>query len=406
MSWRDELRRVVVGGRLLVGAEFRGVPFFVDAAERSGGRRTVSHEFPLRDKPFIEDLGRKARTFRVDGYVIGDDYLAQRDDLLAALEDGGAGILILPSYGILRAVCSSLSVRETKADGGMATFSLEFAEAPDQAIEPSASDDSAGRVALRADAAAVASSAEFASSYNTTGIPAFAIASSEAALMRAADALGVSLAPIARTSQKLAEINGAVVLLKAQAASLVRSPADLIEQFAVAINVLAEAARETPDAMLTALLDAFDVDLTTPTSSVTATRRREDANQAALVGSLRRTLVIEAARMAPLVEFESMDDALAARSRIGAALDAQAEVAGDTAYPELVSLRSEVLRAVPGSREFARVVGISRVEPIPAAVLAYQLYGSTSRDAEIVARNPAIKHPGVAYGSLKVLSDV
>lgn len=405
MSWRDELRRVVIGGRRLVGAEFRGVPFFVDTAERSGGRRTISHEFPLRDKPFIEDLGRKARTFRVDGYVIGDDYLAQRDDLLAALEAGGAGILVLPSYGILRAVCSSLSVRETKADGGMAVFSLEFAEAPDQAIEPSASDDSAGRVALRADAAVAASSAELTSSYSTTGLPAFAIASSEAALTRAADALSVSLAPIARTAQELAEINGAVVLLKAQAASLVRSPADLIERFVVAINVLAETARETPGAMLAALLDAFDVDLTTPTSSVTATRRREAANQAALIGSLRRTLVIEAARIAPLVEFNSLDEALAARARIGAALDAQAEVAGDAAYPELVSLRSEVLRAVPGGREFARVVDISRFEPIPAAVLAYQLYGSTSRDAEIVGRNPDIKHPGVAYGSMKVLSD-
>jgi prophage DNA circulation protein len=142
VTWREELRRVSFGGKLLIGASFRGLPFFVDSSERAGGRRLVVHEFPLRDAPFVEDLGRKARTFRVEGYVIGDDYLAQRDSLLTALEDvSGPGELIHPHHGALRASCVGVAVRETRAEGGLATFAIEFAEAPAQGIAPVAAVD-------------------------------------------------------------------------------------------------------------------------------------------------------------------------------------------------------------------------------------------------------------------------
>jgi len=63
-DWRETVRDE---------ARFRDVPFFVDVAEREGGRRTVPHVFPLRDKPFIEDMGRALRMFPVEGYVVGDD---------------------------------------------------------------------------------------------------------------------------------------------------------------------------------------------------------------------------------------------------------------------------------------------------------------------------------------------
>src|SRR5262245_27796266 len=119
MTWREDLRRIAIDGRELVGASFRGAPFLVESSERSGGRRVVVHEFPLRDEPFVEDLGKRGSVFRVDGYVIGDDYLTQRDALLAALEDeSGPGELVHPYHGVRRAVCVNLGVRETRSDGG------------------------------------------------------------------------------------------------------------------------------------------------------------------------------------------------------------------------------------------------------------------------------------------------
>ena len=75
-------------------ASFRGARFEVDEVEASGGRRVVLHEYPLRDTPYSEDLGRRAREFSVRGYIIQGrtyDYASARADVLKALEAYGPG---------------------------------------------------------------------------------------------------------------------------------------------------------------------------------------------------------------------------------------------------------------------------------------------------------------------------
>ena len=50
-------------------ASFRGVPFFVESSDISAGRRTVTHQYPQRDEPFTEDLGRAAREYELSAFV-------------------------------------------------------------------------------------------------------------------------------------------------------------------------------------------------------------------------------------------------------------------------------------------------------------------------------------------------
>ena len=49
--------------RLLRKASFNNVSFEVSAGSVSVGRRIVTHEFPQRDTPYSEDLGRAYRQF-------------------------------------------------------------------------------------------------------------------------------------------------------------------------------------------------------------------------------------------------------------------------------------------------------------------------------------------------------
>lgn len=405
MSWREDLRRVDFAGRELIGASFRGVPFFVENAQRSGGRRVVVHEFPLRDVPFVEDLGRRSRTFPIEGYVIGDDYLVQKNALLSALEDtAGPGELRHPNYGVLRAVCSSLSVRESRAEGGMATFSIEFVETPAQAPVPTVEDDSAGVVAAGADTAVTAAKAELLEIYDTDGLPAFSLDTAEAALTGASDAVADKLGPLATETEELATFTGRINLIKSRAASLVRKPADMFDDFQEAITGLVDTVASVPGAVVDALIESYGVDLGAPAPDGTSTRRREQANQLALQGALRRTMAIEAARILPTVPYVSIEEATAARDHVAAMLEEQAGAAGDTAYPGLVDLRSRVLRAVPGSKGLASVVTVTRPIATPSLLLAYQLYGSVDLEADIIARNK-VRHPGFLSGPIKVLSD-
>lgn len=405
MSFRDSLRRVRLSdGRELIGASFRGISFLVESVERSGGRRAVVHEFPLRDDPFVEDMGRKARSFRVEGYVLGDSYLADRDNLLDAIERNGVGQLQLPYYDLKRAFCTSYSVRETKTEGGMAIFSLEFAEAPNQVPVPTAAVDAPAQVAVKADEAVTATKAELEKKYNIIGLPSFALGSAEKALASATKALGAALAPIIRGKQELADLTGRLALITAQTSSLVRTPVKVLTAFGAAIAGLGDTIEAAPRDVMNALVESYGFIAGGEVLPATATRKREIANQTALVSALRRMLAIEAARFLALAEFVSIQDAIDVRDQVTDALDQQAGLADDVAYPAIVALRSEVMRAVPGGRVLASIVTHAQNAPIPSIVLAHRLYGSTSKAADIVSRND-VAHPGFCFGTLKVLSD-
>lgn len=118
----------------LAPASFNGAPFKVAVDSRAGGRRLVLHEFPKRDTPYTEDMGRRARHVTVHAYVIqsahnGFDYEPERDALIAALEVEGPGILIHPTLGIDTVEVDTYSVSESQERGGIAEFEITFIEA-------------------------------------------------------------------------------------------------------------------------------------------------------------------------------------------------------------------------------------------------------------------------------------
>lgn len=118
MSWRDRLKR----------AQWRGVEFLTESHDAKAGQRLVVHELPGRDIPVVEDLGAKARTWRVTAYFIGADYDQARNRLLAALEKPGADWLEHPWLGRVWVRAQDWSTSETNATGGLGTVSVEFVE--------------------------------------------------------------------------------------------------------------------------------------------------------------------------------------------------------------------------------------------------------------------------------------
>jgi prophage DNA circulation protein len=130
-------------------ASFRGVPFYVRTDAKAGGRRIVQHEFPMQDTPFAEDMGRRARRFRVGAYVLYSpalmpDYQAARDALITALETSGSAQLIHPTLGVDTVVVDTYSVSEHLEEaGGYSEFEIEFFEAGSTAYATPAPDTNA-----------------------------------------------------------------------------------------------------------------------------------------------------------------------------------------------------------------------------------------------------------------------
>lgn len=124
--WRDNL----------VPASFRGVVFHVEQSSRASGRRVVLHQYPKRNLPFAEDMGRDAVKWTFSAYLILRDkgpgvanLVAQTQLLLLALEADDAGLLIHPSIGTMMVVCQTYSYQDQRQRGGFVQFDMTFVEA-------------------------------------------------------------------------------------------------------------------------------------------------------------------------------------------------------------------------------------------------------------------------------------
>lgn len=136
-----------------ITASYKNAQFFAEATSRDNGRRIITHEFPKKELPYSEDMGRKAKTFTIRAYCItypytmdGDegglynvDYRVPRDQLLDALESIGPGTLLLSTLPRENVVVTRYRLTEEDRFGGYCTFDIEFAEfgLPPQFLTPS-----------------------------------------------------------------------------------------------------------------------------------------------------------------------------------------------------------------------------------------------------------------------------
>ena len=115
-TWRDDL----------LPASFRGIKFLIEQAAVPVGRKGKLHEYPQRDEPFFESLGKQSQVHKVSAYVIGDDCFARRDKLLEALEKEGPGELVHPWLGRMLVDVGECDLTHSRTEGGMARLELTF----------------------------------------------------------------------------------------------------------------------------------------------------------------------------------------------------------------------------------------------------------------------------------------
>ena len=116
----------------LTPAWFGNAEFHVEVGGKASGRRIALHEFPKRNLPYAEDMGRRAVRWTVQGYIIVSpretDYIPARNDLIAELEADGPAYLKLPTHAPMLCMCDQYRVDETRERGGIAVFDMVFVE--------------------------------------------------------------------------------------------------------------------------------------------------------------------------------------------------------------------------------------------------------------------------------------
>lgn len=399
MSWRDKQGP----------ASFRGVPFFVDTGEHSGGRNTVAHEHPYNEKAaFTEDMGRRGQTFNVEGYVLGADYEAARDSLTRALDAPGPGELVHPYFGTRRVAVVTFRIRQTRADGGMATLSIEFRETITAPILPTATAAPASVVALKVTAAKATARAQFLATRSLVFRPEGAdlplndfraSAALFAGMLRVLDANPIS--STVRAAFRLA-ISGELSTASLVGEYLAESVGVLFDEFADALL----SATGLPLDPVALILGLADLDLGPRPSATTPQRVVEQQDYDALKNLITRLAITTASSAILTRRFENFERAVEVRSLLTDAIDRHAESVADDAFPAFTDLRSGLVAAVPGEdSDLPRLQPFTPSTVEPSVVVAHRLYGHMRLELDLVERN-RIRHPGfVPPVELEVLTD-
>lgn len=127
-------------------ASYEGIHFDVDSATLSFGRRTVTHEFPQRDAPYVEDFGKATRQFSIQGFIVGDDFIDRSKRLIDKIESqvgtdrrANHGKLVHPWLGSLEVTpIDNPSITYDRAKR-FCTFTLTFLEAGNESTKKTTS---------------------------------------------------------------------------------------------------------------------------------------------------------------------------------------------------------------------------------------------------------------------------
>lgn len=133
-SWREAYGRTADTPRFSSYQAPGGNPvdFVFDSIGIGGGQNVDTAEYPYGFWSNTR-LGEKPHTVKLKGHLIGEDYIKERSELIAALQaatdDDNPGTLDLPLWGRFKVVVQNWNVDEAKTDTGSCEISIDFVRA-------------------------------------------------------------------------------------------------------------------------------------------------------------------------------------------------------------------------------------------------------------------------------------
>lgn len=393
MSWRERKQP----------ASFRGVPFFVDSGDYGGGRRLQRNQYPKRDEPFNDDLGRKQREFPVEAFVVGTDYDIARDKLIDALEKQGPGLLVHPFYGPRNVEVDDFRVKDAIREGGVARFSITFVEANIQPA-PSIRVATSVSVSLAVDNALSAVIADFASAFAVLGLPGYVLTAATSLMSNVVSAMDSVLSRMPTVGADLTVLSNEIEIFSKQVSSRLTRPLDLATQLSDTLRNLGDALTSPVDAYNAYKLLFAHGENYSAVPRTTPSRKQQALNQDLITALVRCLAAGHACRRIVEISFPSSDDAIDARSLLLGRLDTEAERSADrgadNVFAALTDLRTAVARDIAQrAASLATLTTFTAAETTPSLVLAQLLYGDAARADEIVGRNH-VRHPGFVPGGV------
>lgn len=388
MGWREEWKP----------ASFRGIRFYVDTADASFGRRNSVHEYPYKDTPYVEDLGRKSKTISFNAYFLGDNYIRERNRLIQVIESNTTpGTLIHPTLGTLQVKpTDNCSISDNGRQGGKGLIRLEFVEAGENTF-PAVSLFTDSGVFNLYDVIQESLKSAFPEVYKVAQLSGFVVNSAIAITQQYIDQfrevknIGPKIAGKASDFKRnLATFEDNLNILAASPSDLIDSISDLFNDFdAIFSNPSDKYEASKQFQAFTATYEPID--------RQTPSRIQETANNDQIIESMRSFSLAVMAKATAEETFTSKTEVKNRRDEILNIFGDRIENAGiaeqNQVRKDMILLRSATVGYLDqSSTTLPDIKTVSYNDTIPAYLIANELYGDSLRYEEIINDNN-IKHP-------------
>lgn len=373
MTWRDQYLQ----------ASYKGVPFNVESVDGSYAKRTTLHEFGGRDGGETEELGNRLDEFSVTGYLVGDDYMEQLQNLLDVVRSHGPGQLVHPYRGVMNVKCLGLNTKEDSKSGGLVKISLKFRkEDTEAAKKPKVNtkrkaQESAQKLRDAADE-------DFSERYTTKKLPNF-ISEELAADLRAITA---EIGYYAHMVEEIAYYANNLDLVK-----------EKIIDYAIELGFGTDGLHAVYN--LEHSLYSISV-----VEELTKNRETQAKNQKAIIDLVASTVISVSAENTVQRTFATYSDAVNSRDILLDAIDQlQERTESNEIYQAMQALRVDIFNALPPEGEdLPSLVTLQAPDSYSSVLIAYQMYGDPNRHLEITERNQVRNGAFCPAGSLEVLN--
>lgn len=214
-------------------ASFKGILFQVAEHGFRITRRIAQYDMANATLPINEDLGRQARSYQIQAWLLGENTSVQRDRLLQACSVAGPGVLIHPYLGLLRVHCERAEVIENSQENRLVRLNLNFIEAGSTSVSVIGTHTIPIGAAIEQ---AIAASQQNFLDTNVVSTPQIL----EASLLQLTESLQTVAGSLSYPGVVTAGLMDALNLMNLQAANLASTPADLAAIIPLAIQAFSQ----------------------------------------------------------------------------------------------------------------------------------------------------------------------
>ncbi len=388
----------------LQAASFRGATFLIDAvATTTGGRKTVTHEYPNSDRRFVEDLGELREIYTITGIIHGVNYFADRDSLITQLKTGGSGELVHPFFGTVTVVAKPYSLSENLNDLGIARFRMTF-ERANESVFPAATANNVSLIDQKKTSTFDSMKTDLINIFNVTPSATNNFLDAKATMTRISEAMGINSDTILKVTTETSQFTNLLETFTDNINTNAFNPQNLADDLFNLFNSFGTIGNTAKD-QFDILVGLFDFDDNQEAIPTTTTQRVERAaNREILDSTIQINALSQAYNITTSLDFETDEDVQDVKN----VLDAQYEKviennnASDDTVQELKNLRVEVRKFLDQEAVNAFRVSTVFTNEVPMTILAYQYYGNTDNTENLLDLNNN-NNPSFVQGDVKVL---